>query len=146
MDLDDEELKVTRMMNGADRNSRVRVNNDIEVNEYVRTKDGKIDKLINSNFYMSIYVECEKGLYLIENIVKHSKQLIDLVEVGDILKIKISEEWVEKQDTIKFVVVGQTYTITEIKECLENGLFKIIQILTKEQYMANCYKVGGEEQ
>lgn len=145
MDLDDEELKVTRMMNGADRNSRVRVNKDIEVNDYVRTKNGIIDKVINSNFYMSIYVECEKGLYLIENIVKHSKQLIDLVEVGDILKIKISEEWVEKKDTIKFVVVGQTYTITEIKECLENGLFKIIQILTKEQYMANCYKVGGEE-
>lgn len=144
MDLDDEELKVTRMMNGADRNSKLRVKNDIEVNDYVRTKNGIIDKVINSNFYMSIYVECEKGLYLIENIVKHSKQLIDLVEVGDILKIKISEEWVEKQDTIKFVVVGQTYTITEIKECLENGLFKIIQILTKEQFDANCYKVGGE--
>lgn len=119
---------------------------DIEVNDYVRTKNGIIDKVINSNFYMSIYVECEKGLYLIENIVKHSKQLIDLVEVGDILKIKISEEWVEKQDTIKFVVVGQTYTITEIKECLENGLFKIIQILTKEQFDANCYKVGGEDE
>ena len=117
---------------------------DIEVNDYVRTKNGIIDKVINSNFYMSIYVKCEKGLYLIENIVKHSKQLIDLVEVGDILKIKISEEWVEKQDTIKFIVVGQTYTITEIKECLENGLFKIIQILTKEQFEANCYKVGGE--
>ena len=38
MDLDDEELKATRMMNGADRNSRARVNNDIEVNEYVKTK------------------------------------------------------------------------------------------------------------
>ena len=145
MDLDDEELKVTRMMNGADRNSRLR-KNKIEVNDYVRTKNGIIDKVINSNFYMSIYVECEKGLHLIENIVKHSKQLIDLIEVGDILKIKISEEWVEKQDTIKFVVVGQTYTITEIKECLENGLFKIIQILTKESYMANCYKVGGEDE
>jgi hypothetical protein len=45
----------------------------IEVNDYVRTKNGIIDKVINSNFYMSIYVECEKGLYLIENIVKHSK-------------------------------------------------------------------------
>ena len=77
-------------------------------------------------------------------IVKQFNNIIDLIDVGDILKIKISEEWVEKQDTIKFVVVGQTYTITEIKECLENGLFKIIQILTKESYMANCYKVGGE--
>ena len=64
----------------------------IEVNEYVRTKDGKIDKVINSNFYMSIYVECEKGLYLIENIVKHSKQLIDLIEEGDYVNGHLVEE------------------------------------------------------
>ena len=69
-----------------------------------------------------------------------------MVGIYNILKIKISEEWVEKQDTIKFIVVGQTYTITEIKECLENGLFKIIQVLTKEQFEANCYKVGGEDE
>lgn len=78
---------------------------------------------------------------LYNRIVKKSNNIIDLIDVGDILKIKISEEWVEKQDTIKFVVVGQTYTITEIKECLENGLFKIIQILTKEKYKQNCFKV-----
>ncbi len=98
--------------------------------------------------YEEQYVDMETtkyGFTLEEEIVNHSKQPIDLVEFRDILKIKISEEWVEKQDIIKFVVVGQTYTITEIKECLENGLFKIIQILTKEQYQANCYKVGGEE-
>ncbi len=145
MDLDDEELKVTRMMNGADRNSRVRVNNDIEVNEYVRTKDGVIGKVIKvlSN---RVFLDNLGYAVLIRDIVKHCKQLIDLIEIGDILKIKISEEWVEKQDTIKFIVVGQTYTITEIKECLENGLFKIIQILTKEQFEANCYKVGGEDE
>ena len=145
MDLDDEELKVTRMMNGADRNSRVRVNNDIEVNEYVRTKDGVIGKVIKvlSN---RVFLDNLGYAVLIRDIVKHCKQLIDLTEIGDILKIKISEEWVEKQDTIKFIVVGQTYTITEIKECLENGLFKIIQILTKEQFEANCYKVGGEDE
>lgn len=117
----------------------------IEVGEYVRTKNGKIDKVVSNNYYMEKYIEAEKDFIFCNSIVKHRKQLIDLIDVGDILKIKISEEWVEKQDTIKFVVVGQTYTITEIKECLENGLFKIIQILTKESYMANCYKVGGKE-
>lgn len=71
--------------------------NKIEVGEYVRTKDGKTDKVINSNFYMSIYVECEKGLYLIESIVKHSKQLIDLIEDKDIVEIELSEEFVEKK-------------------------------------------------
>ena len=127
---------------------------EIEVNEYVRTPIGIfIISHINIDFDDNDKNKCllcqnEKVLFLsIETIksLKHSKQLIDLIEIGDILKIKISEEWVEKQDTIKFIVVGQTYTITEIKECLENGLFKIIQILTKEQFEANCYKVGVED-
>lgn len=129
----------------------------IEIGDYVRTKDGVIAKVTYVDVMM---IDCDRDVfdlnnlammeipteYIEEYIVKHRKQLIDLIDVGDILKIKISEEWVEKQDTIKFVVVGQTYTITEIKECLENGLFKIIQILTHEQFEANCYKVGGEDE
>lgn len=126
----------------------------IEVNDYVRINMdnrncigiGRVSRIVNETIYVNMNNKYNLPVsFQIDKIVKHSKQLIDLIEVGDILKIKISEEWVEKQDTIKFVVVGQTYTITEIKECLENGLFKIIQILTKESYMANCYKVGGEE-
>ena len=130
---------------------------EIKVGEYIRTKDGVIAKVTYVDVMM---IDCDRDVfdlnnlammeipteYIEEYIVKHRKQLIDLIDVGDILKIKISEEWVEKQDTIKFVVVGQTYTITEIKECLENGLFKIIQILTHEQFEANCYKVGGEDE
>lgn len=116
---------------------------EIKVGEYVRTKRG-IAQIIDLVCGQDAYFDTENIFR--DLVVKHSKQPIDLVEFGDILKIKISEEWVEKQDTIKFVVVGQTYTITEIKECLENGLFKIIQILTHEQFEANCYKVGGENE
>ena len=53
----------------------------IEVGEYVRTKSGKIDKVINNNYYMPQYIECEKSIVNKENIVKHSKDIIDLVEV-----------------------------------------------------------------
>ena len=112
----------------------------IEVNDYVRTKNGIIDKVINSNFYMSIYVECEKGLYLIENIVKHSKQLIDLIEVGDIVNgmevldiHKPRDLW----EPIEIRVDGR-YTNFILAEDIKT-------IITKESYMANCYKVGGEE-
>lgn len=145
MDLDDEELKVTRMMNGADRNSRVKVKKDIEVNEYVRTKDGKIDKVINSNFYMSIYVECEKGLYLIENIVKHSKQLIDLIEIGDYVngrEVKHIAMFEGFPDYPKLIFVDETHLIPD--DTCENEDIKTI--LTKEIYMDNCYKVGGEDE
>ncbi len=113
----------------------------IEVNEYVRTKDGKIDKVINSNFYMSIYVECEKGLYLIENIVKHSKQLIDLIENKDILKVRIDK-------TIMFFGIDESTSDTKYKEIIksiENGECELLEILTHQQFEANCYKVGGEE-
>lgn len=122
----------------------------IEINEYVRTKNGKIDKVINSNFYMSIYVECEKGLYLIENIVKHSKQLIDLIEVEDIvnkeLVIGIIDITNDKEEIIGKKLITQyrsaQFTGLDIKHYIYANDIKTI--LTKEQFEANCYKVGGE--
>lgn len=111
----------------------------IEVNEYVRTKNGKIDKVINSNFYMSIYVECEKGLYLIENIVKHRKQLIDLIEVGDIVRIRtgLYSSFMEFIDNEECLLI--------LKEQVKK-FWTIEEILTKEQFVANCYKVGEEDE
>lgn len=111
----------------------------IEVNDYVRTKSGKIDKVINSNFYMSIYVECEKGLYLIENIVKHSKELIDLVEVEDIVEIRTGlhssfKYFVENEDNLLLLE-------EQVKE-----FWNIEIILTHEQFEQNSYKVGGEDE
>lgn len=140
MDLDDEELKVTRMMNGADRNSRVRVNNDIEVNEYVRTKKGAVGKLIEiDKKATAYYLDCLKCVSL-KNIVKHSKQLIDLIENKDILKVRIDK-------TIMFFGIDESTSDTKYKEIIksiENGECELLEILTHQQFEANCYKVGGE--
>ncbi len=136
-DLDDEENKATRKMNGASK-ERKDENMDIEVGEYVRTKDGKIDKVINSNFYMGIYVECEKGLYLIKNMVKHSKQLIDLIEVGDI----VNEFLVLDIETVLKTGEGKALDIGHGNYIFDD---EIKTILTKERYIDNCYKAGGEE-
>lgn len=129
MDLDDEELKVTRMMNGTDRNSRVRVNNEIEVNEYIRTKKGAVGKLIEiDKKATAYYLDCLKCVSL-KNIVKHSKQLIDLIEVGDYVNGElITDKWDTRISSIR-----SNFSEEDIKT-----------ILTKESYMANCYKVGGE--
>lgn len=141
MDLDDEELKVTRMMNGADRNSRVRVNNDIEVNEYVRTKKGAVGKLIEiDKKATAYYLDCLKCVSL-KNIVKHRKQLIDLIENKDILKVRIDK-------TIMFFGIDESTSDTKYKEIIksiENGECELLEILTHQQFEANCYKVGGEE-
>lgn len=125
----------------------------IEVNEYVRTKDGKIDKVINSNFYMRIYVECEKGLYLIENIVKHSKQLIDLVEVGDIVNgyrvLAIEDSIYENSKRILIYKNEKEKYERWIYIQEYNGRIRtqddIVEILTHEQFEQNSYKVGGRE-
>ena len=104
----------------------------IEVGEYVRTKNGKIDKVINNNCYMPQYIECEKSLLYKEDIVNHSKDLIDLLEVRDIVEIELSEEFVEKENKKVLTQIGEVYT-------------KILTILTKEQYMQNCYKCQNIE-
>lgn len=138
-DLDDEENEATRKMNGASK-ERKDENMDIEVGEYVRTKDGKIDKVINSNFYMGIYVECEKGLYLIKSMVKHSKQLIDLIDKDDYVNgykvIKLKDGFAN--GTMEIVLSNNTIIYRHHSEDIET-------ILTKESYIANCYKVGGEQ-
>lgn len=106
----------------------------IEVGEYVRTKNGKIDKVINNNCYMPQYIECEKSLLYKEDIVNHSKDLVDLIEVGD------------------FVNGNRVYKITSacvycVGKAVQNNLtINIETILTKEQYMQNCYTVERKKE
>ena len=158
MDLDDEELKVTRMMNGADRNSKDRVKNDIEVNEYVRTKDGiigifdryssrKENSLYKSPFNCFIKIKNRKTpLQCCEDyIVKHSKQLIDLIEVKDVIKYRINNisTTLETKGYVEGIVnISDEEMLQKIKS---DKNYHILEILTKESYMANCYKVGGKQ-
>lgn len=103
-DLDDEENKATRIANGASKESRDK-NMDIEVGEYVRTINGEIgifdryssrkeNSLYKSPFNCFIKIKNRKTpLQCCEDyIVKHSKQLIDLIEVGDNVNGKYVKE------------------------------------------------------
>ena len=116
----------------------------IEVNDYVRTKDGVIDKVDALYGMIENTVHLEKLKWFdIKNIVKHSKQLIDLVEVGDYVngrEVKHIAMFEGFPDYPKLIFVDETYLIP--CESCENDEIKTI--LTKEQYMRDCYKVGGE--
>lgn len=110
----------------------------IEVNEYVRTKDGIIDKAIieyngkcNNSNCSEKHISCKYNYYNEKDIVKHSKQLIDLIEVGDYVNGElITDKWDTRISSIR-----SNFSEEDIKT-----------ILTKEIYMANCYKVGGEDE
>ena len=141
-DLDDEENKATRVANGASK-ERKEENMDIEVGEYVRTRAGhfyKITRIDENGFIYWNKIQCGWSMEQLKDIVvKHSKQLIDLIEVGDyvngmeVLDIyKLRDLW--KPIEIR---VDSRYTNFIIAEDIKT-------LLTKESYMANCYKVGGE--
>ena len=151
----------------------------IEVNEYVRTKNGLIGKIkefiphytkgkregqeVEENFLLMGQEQCkfiesidyrippcypsdEEWEKIKKYIVKHSKQLIDLIEDKDIVEIELSEEFVEKKDKKKLIQIGDIYTKETLQKDIDNGIItRILTILSYNQYIANCYKVGGEE-
>lgn len=125
----------------------------IEVNEYVRTNSGLIFK-VNEITYDEEYKDyLYKESFLLvdwkENIVKHSKQLIDLIEVGDIVNGHLVTNIIDYQAE-KNIKILETEYIPVTYEKMETGKRNYIYateaetILTKEQMEANCYKVGGE--
>ena len=111
----------------------------IEVNEYVRTDKGYIFKVDEEKTTLQVinFLDVEYG-----KIVKHSKELIDLIEVGDFVNGYRVKGKTEKKIAVDYYCYSE-----ELGE--ENWLIlyndMIQTILTKEQYMANCYKVGGEQ-
>lgn len=114
--------------------------NEIEIGEYVRTKAGNIDK-IKSIKQNEILFENSIIKYTEENIknmvVKHSKDILDLIEVGDVLKIKednsICYIGLEKDET--------TLTYQEIIDEIKNNKIKLLAIVTKEQFRSIEYKI-----
>lgn len=138
------------------------MSNEIEVNEYARTKEGFIYKIENGEEFYEDSVDVGMGIipdvdgiwidrecldYIDKrDIVKHSKQLIDLIEVGDYVngrEVKHIAMFEGFPDYPKLIFVDETHLIPD--DTCENEDIKTI--LTKESYMANCYKVvGGEEE
>ena len=130
------------------------MNNKIEIGEYGRTNKGKIlifAWLLNSDGqrYTNKVIlgdgkRIENKLHHFNNrekIVKHSKNLTDLIENKDVLKVRVDK-------TIMLFGIDEDTSDIKYKELIENienGEYKLLEILTHEQFEANCYKVGGEE-
>lgn len=113
----------------------------IEVGEYVRINNDfrlialGIGKVITIN-QDTIYVKNNFELpfaFKLENIAKHSKNLIDLIEVGDIVDNGYVFEIGNTEDGHKWVhnLNGLLLFEKDIKT-----------ILTKEQFEQNCYKLN----
>ena len=112
---------------------------EICLNEYIRTKNGKIDKVINDNYYISEYIECEKGIVDKENIVNHSFKIKELIEEGDIVNESLIvyrgkvASGKEKLLVGNYIINGMSLEVANIKS-----------ILTHEQYERDCYRLEEE--
>ena len=120
----------------------------IEVGEYVRTEDGIIAKILRfenedygdrGNIVYGLDREAfdktegfeETSEWILpDQIKKHSKNIIDLIEVGDYVNGELIEE-----------TEYDLYINSDFKQEYAKS---IKTILTKEQYEANCYKVKEE--
>lgn len=105
---------------------------DIEIGEYVRTKKGKIFRYAKGRAYLGKDNE----------IVKHSKNIIDLIEVGDIVNNYLVLDIMEDMETGK-IQLEMPSSYPKNGSCSIYNDEEIERILTKEQYQANCYTVEG---
>lgn len=151
----------------------------IEVGEYVKTKDGLIEKIkefiphytkgkregqeqeVEENYLLMGQEQCkfiesidyrippcypsdEEWEKIKKYIVKHSKQLIDLIKAGDIVNGHLV---IDKYEDVDEYGNDFWYLIIEDDSLLNRSIREedIKTIQTRESYMANCYKVGGKE-
>ena len=115
------------------------MNDEIKVNDYVRTKDdyiAKVTRLETANmiFCDNTVRECWVGEVkhiLTENIIKHSPNIIDLVEVGDYVNGSLVIETLKNDKSII------------IEDYCETQLFNkdIKTVVTKEQFEKIMYRV-----
>ena len=96
---------------------------NLKVGEYVRTKKGKIFKYGKGRAYLGKDNE----------IVNHSFNIIDLIEVGDIV-------FIEDFFGYNFIHVFDESMLEALKKDVKDGI-KIKTILTHEQYERNCYRL-----
>lgn len=117
---------------------------EIEVGDYVRFEDGKIERVTYQlkEFIDEHISKSENNRVEFLGKIKHSKNIIELIEVGDIVEDEYNKYEVAfvKYDRI----YCNDYNLDDSLITLREQDIKAI--LTREQFEANCYKVGGEDE
>lgn len=126
----------------------------LKCGDYVRTKNGEIHKVIEvkenryiTNFADYFYYRYDNNMGGFKsNIANHNKQPIELIEVKDVIKYRINNisTTLETKGYVEGIVdISDEEMLQRIKS---DKNYHILEILTKEQFEANCYKVGGEDE
>ena len=122
--------------------------------DYARTKSGIIGKLIIKEDTIAVakwqggyelqdtttYIINDEKVYKNE-IIKSSPNIIDLIEVGDVIKYNQVQNHYAKKKTL-YKAIKDERDLLFLKYQVQNDKLKILSILTKEQIEQMEYKVG----
>ena len=115
----------------------------LEVGMYARTKDGYISQYKyydTTNMGKLLCIPLSNGTFAnIEDIVKVSYNIIDILECGDIISFYEDIDNYKKQYVIG---IPDLITLDNIKDKITNDNIRLVSILTKEQFEQITYKVG----
>ena len=114
---------------------------EIKVGEYVRINGiiGKVEQIGNSLFW----IEDGSSYSLNDKSINHSKNIIDLIEVGDVVNNhRVRKVYLD--GPVKYIKLDNSHSIEDNFTGVRTYEDDIETILTHEQYERNCYKVKGE--
>lgn len=123
--------------------------NKIKVGEYIRTYNGIIGKVkrieldeIDKSLKWYVFDKKRYDMNIIDEIYinkpyikKHSFNIIDLIEEGDFIKIK--DEYFEDV----YLILDTESWLNRVKREMLNDYFKLVSIVTKEQFKSIEYEV-----
>lgn len=125
----------------------------LEVGMYVRTNLGEIAKLIESRHfenetgnynYLVTDKEIKKAIYddqKNEHIIKASHNIIDLIEVGDVIKYEIKTS-LETSGVLKGIT---NISDKDMLENIKNDINYVIKsVVTKEQFESMKYEANND--
>ena len=110
---------------------------EIEVGEYVRTRAGHFYKITRIDENRLIYwnkIQCGWSMEQLKDIVvKHSKNIIDLVEVGDYVNGKLIHK-IDKGANYCYLYYGncKTFVDYQIKSIVTHEMFESIEYKVEE--------------
>lgn len=98
----------------------------IEPNEYIRTEKGHISKNLTPIPWIVKDTTIDGDL-----VVKHSKNIIDLIEVEDIVEVLVNKR---TNEILRYTLDTESDLYLLRKDTIKT-------ILTHEQYERNCYRL-----
>lgn len=118
---------------------------EIKVGDFIRTNDGQIGKLIrierddiDTSLKWHVFNDAKNERYVNKPyITKYSKNIIDLIEIGDYVNGYRIDNIINGVLVNNAVGLDRSGVLTPIVQYEKD----IKTILTKEQYMQNCFKL-----